>query len=138
MKNNKCRTCGEYQRCQETHVSWIFFIIGLIATIAIRAVTVLMHVSPLYGKIAWYVGVGGFTVFFIYKFKVMHERSNLITRSKLVKKLHHKEPLSKEDYSLISNVLCGISSNKEKINYFFIFALSAIALLLALYFDFIK
>lgn len=70
MKNTKCLNCVEYKRCRDSYVSWIFFAIGLVATIAMRVVTVLIHMSPLYGKIAWYIGVGGFFVFFIYKFRI--------------------------------------------------------------------
>jgi len=138
MKNEKCSNCAEHKQCKDDHASWIFFIIGLIATIAIRTVTVLIHIDPIYGKIAWYIGVGGFFVFFVYKFKVMQTRSRLIDQRNLVDKIQREEHLTKEDYGLVRDLLCGISSNKEKINYFFIFALSALALMLAIYFDFIK
>jgi len=49
-----------------------------------------------------------------------------------------EERLAAEDYKLISSLLCAISSNKEKVNYFFIFTLSFVALALALYMDFLK
>jgi len=42
-----------------------FFILGLIATISIRIVTVLMQLNPVYGKVAWYMGVGFFNFLFI-------------------------------------------------------------------------
>lgn len=100
--------------------------------------TVLIHMDPIYGKIAWYIGVGGFFVFFVYKFKVNQTRSNLINQKSLVDKIAHQKQLTKEDYSLISAILCALSSKKEKINYFFIFALSAVALFLAMYIDFFK
>jgi len=138
MKNTKCLNCVEYKRCRDSYVSWIFFAIGLVATIAMRVVTVLIHMSPLYGKIAWYIGVGGFFVFFVYKFRVNQARSRTIAQRNLVDKIGQEKQLTKEDYSLISTILCGLSSNKERMNYFFIFALSAIAILLAAYMDFLK
>jgi len=138
MNNKKCINCTEYKRCKDSYTSWIFFIIGLIATISIRAVTVLIKINPMHGKVAWYVGVCGFFVFFIYKFKVNQQRSKLISKRKLVDKISHKEDLSDEDYNLISGILCGLSSRKERVNYLFIFSLSAIALLLAVYLDFLK
>jgi len=134
----KCLDCAEYRRCRDSYASWIFFIIGLIATIAVRAVTVLMHVNPVHGKIAWYIGIVGFLLFFIYKFKVSHARTGLINRAGLVDKIVDEKKLTKEDYKLIGSLLCGVSSNKEKVNYFFIFALSAVALILALYMDFLR
>lgn len=138
MKNKKCKTCVEYKRCKDSYASWIFFIIGLIATVAIRVVTVLMNMNPIYGKVAWYIGVGGFFVFFVYKFKVNQIRSKLISEKNLVDKITYREQLAEEDYGLIGAILCGLSSKKERINYFFIFGLSAVALLLATYMDFLK
>lgn len=138
MKNKECLTCLEYQRCRDSYVSWIFFIIGLIATVAIRVVTVLIAINPVYGKVAWYIGVAGFFVFFVYKFKVSQARSKLISQKNLVDKIAHQKQLTEEDYSLIGTLLCALSSMKERINYFFIFGLSALALLLAVYMDFLK
>ena len=138
MKNNKCLSCSEYNNCKDSFASWVFFIIGLIATIAIRVVTVLIDVNPIYGKVAWYIGVGGFFTFFVYKFKVNQTRAKVINEQNLVDKITHQKQLTQDDYSLISSVLCGLSSKKERINYLFIFALSAIALILAIYLDFFK
>ncbi|MGB2599620.1 MAG: hypothetical protein WBC99_04175, partial [Candidatus Omnitrophota bacterium] len=85
-----------------------------------------------------YIGVGGFFIFFVYKFKVNQARAKLISRQQLVDKINGKEQLTEDDYGLISTLLCALSSNKERINYFFIFILSAIALSLAIYMDFLK
>ncbi|MGB2661777.1 MAG: hypothetical protein WBD04_05285 [Candidatus Omnitrophota bacterium] len=138
MNTKKCIECREYKRCRDSFASWIFFAVGLIATIAIRAVTLLTHVNPVHAKIAWYIGVGGFFIFFVYKFKVNQARAKLISRQQLVDKINGKEQLTEDDYGLISTLLCALSSNKERINYFFIFILSAIALSLAIYMDFLK
>ncbi len=138
MKNTKCINCLEHKRCEDNYTSWIFFIIGLIATIAIRAVTVLTRFNPIYGKIAWYVGVGGFFIFFIYKFRILKSRAKLISQANLVNKVQNKHQLSAADFNLLDSILCSLTSNKERMNYFFIFALSAIALILALYFDFVR
>ena len=120
MKKNKCIGCSEYRNCQDSYASWLFFIIGIIATVAVRVVTVLIDVNPVYGKIAWYVGVGGFLIFFVYKFKVNQLRSKLIIQNNLLDKIKQQEQLSQEDYNLINALLCGLSSKKERINYFFI------------------
>jgi len=138
MKDNKCINCQEYNNCRDSFVSWFFFIVGLIATVAIRVVTVLIGLNPVYGKIAWYIGVAGFFVFFVYKFKVNQTRSKLIGQQDLVKKISQKKQLTDEDYSLISSILCSLSSKKERINYLFIFVLSAIALILAVYIDLLR
>lgn len=137
MQNKKCLDCKEFKRCQDSYVSWIFFIIGLIATIAMRLVTVLIHLNPVYGKASWYIGVGGFFVFFIYKFRISQARSKLIRKQNILDKIN-KGKLEKEDYKLIDEILCSLVSDKEKINYLFIFILSALALIIAIYIDFLK
>lgn len=137
-KDEKCISCIEYKRCKDSYSSWVFFIIGLVATIAIRAVTLLIHLNPIYGKIAWYIGIGGFLAFFIYKFRINQIRSKLINQKNLVDKINHQKELTKDDYNLLGAILCALSSNKERINYLFIFVLSAVALLLAVYMDFLN
>lgn len=138
MKDKTCSNCSQKKNCSDSFVSWIFFIIGLIATVAIRVVTVLMNIHQLYGKIAWYIGVGGFLLFFIYKFNTNRVLAKLIDEENLIEKARGQKPLSLEEYNLIAQILCSLKSEKERINYFFIFAVSAVALLLAIYFDFLK
>lgn len=138
MFNGRCLNCKELKRCKDSFASWIFFIIGLIATIAMRIVTVISDINLLYGKIIWYIGVLGFFLFFIYHYKVHSSRSNLIKQTNIREKLASKSPLENNDYELLDHVLCGISKRKEKFNYFFIFASSGVALAIALYFDIFK
>jgi len=138
IENEKCMDCGQYKNCKDTHASWFFVAIGMLATISIRAVTVLMNFNPSYGKIAWYVGVSGFFIFFIYKFKVSQSRAKLIIQKGLMDKIANQKQLAKDDYDSVEELLCGLVSKKERVNYFFIFILSAVALLFAIYIDFFK
>jgi hypothetical protein len=131
----KCNNCSAKKHCQDSFVSWIFFLVGILATVAIRLVTVLPANHPVYGKIAWYIGVVGFFIFFVYKFKVDSARGNLIRQAKLIEKLGDKAELKDEDYQLVSSILCSLSSNKDLINYFVIFATSIVAFVIALYID---
>ena len=80
----------------------------------------------------------GFFIFFIYKFKVDSARYQLIKDNKLMDKILRADKIEKEDRMLISSVLCALSSSKDRINYFLIFASSAAALIIAVYFDFLK
>jgi hypothetical protein len=82
--------------------------------------------------------VAGFFFYFLYKF-----RQDKILRKKLEKnhihrKLSDNQSLSSEDKEFLRTMLCGMRSNKDAINYFFIFGSSAVVLLLAVYQDFIK
>lgn len=138
MEKKKCVSCTEYKNCKDSYASWIFFVIGLVATISLRIVTVLMNINPAYGRAAWYTGVAGFFAFFVYKFRIARARAKLIERSDLIKKMNRRSGLAKEDYDIMGAILCGLSSKKEMANFFFIFGLSAVALVLAVYFDFVK
>lgn len=130
--------CSEYKRCRESRASFLFFIIGMVSTIAVRVVTVLAHMNPVYGEIAWYVGVFGFFVYFVYKYRVDKARYRLIVKSRLMEKISKKEQIVDEDRELIGSILCALSSNKDRINYFLIFTTSALAIAIALYFDLSK
>jgi len=138
MVEKNCRTCPQRRNCEDSFASWIFFIIGLVATFAIRAVAVLVHMNPLYARAAWYVGVGGFTLFFVYKFKVNISRSRVISQRKLLKRIDEGEGFTREDNEVIRAILCALDSKKEMVNYVFIFGLSAITILFALYMDFFR
>ncbi len=136
--NKKCLNCSEYKNCRDSFASWIFFIIGMVATIALRLVTVLIHLNPVYGQIAWYVGVFGFFIFFVYKFRVDRARYKLIVKKGLMDKISQGDKITEDDRRLIGSILCSLSSNKDRINYFLIFVSSAVAIIVALYFDFLK
>jgi len=138
MHNQKCLNCKYYSKCKDGFISWIFFITGIIAAIAIRAVTLLAHLDSVYGKISWYVGVSGFLVFFVYKYRILKKRTYEIKQYNILDKLKSKKELTEEDYGLIESILCSLTSKKEQINYLFIFCLSAVALMIAFYVDFIK
>lgn len=133
--DKRCRACGQYANCRDNWLSWLFFIIGLVATVAIRVVDLLYHWGPFWGKLAWYIGVGGFLVFFLYKYRQNARQKKELAASGLKAKLAGQEPLDKDDYRRLDQLFCRLSSPQETINYFFIFAASLAALALALFFD---
>ncbi|MDD2731535.1 MAG: hypothetical protein PHW33_05450 [Candidatus Portnoybacteria bacterium] len=53
-------------------------------------------------------------------------------------KISQGDKIAEDDRRLIGSILCSLSSNKDRINYFLIFVSSAVALIVALYFDFLK
>ena len=136
--NARCAQCSQRKYCSATSASWVFFIIGLVAAFAVRLVVVFMNFNMLYARIAWYVGVLGFLVFFLYKFNIDRTRSRLLEQHGLVEKMDRREPLSKEEYSLVGSILCSLRSKKDRINYFIIFSTSVVVILFALYQDFLK
>jgi hypothetical protein len=60
MQNNQkdknsfvCRDCFKLKECKDPLISWLFFVLALIAVIAIRAVNVFMGTNPLLAKVLW-------------------------------------------------------------------------------------
>jgi hypothetical protein len=135
MEGKKCESCSLRGVCRESTASWIFFMVGLIATIAMRIIEPLNVFSPVYGKISWYVGVLGFTLFFLYKYRVLLGQNRIILETGLKEKLSSHGNLSDGDFALLSQILCSQYNWKERVNFIAIFSLSALALALALYTD---
>jgi len=77
-------------------------------------------------------------IFFIYKFRYDQILHRELDKTGLKDKLLNKKELSEHDREVLGTIVCKLSSKKDKINYFFIFVSSALALALAIYMDFIK
>ncbi len=140
-KKNKqfvCYDCFKLKSCKDPAASWIFFFIALIAVVSLRAVNIVLDANPLFAKILWYTGVIGFFIFFVYKFRYDQVLHRELQKTGLTDKLLHNKDLSQHDREVLGTILCKLSSKKDKINYFFIFASSILALALAIFFDFIK
>ena len=133
-----CYDCFRLKTCRESAASWVLFFIALIAVISLRAVNVVLDSSPVFAKALWYTGVLGFFIFFVYKFKYDQILHRELDRTGLKEKLLNKKELSEHDREVLGTIVCKLSSKKDKINYFFIFASSALALAIAIYVDFIK
>ncbi|MFH1867991.1 MAG: hypothetical protein ABH843_03370 [Candidatus Omnitrophota bacterium] len=133
-----CYDCFKLKKCRESAVSWVFFFIALVAVIALRAVNVVFDFHPLLAKIFWYVGVVGFFVFFLYKFRYDRLMRKELEETKLVDKMLSRGKLTDHDYDVLGTIICKLSSKKDSINYFFIFFFSGIALVLAVYADFLR
>ena len=141
MENKKteekfiCTDCFKLNKCVDSPISWLYFAIGLVATVAVRGVNVALGFSELWAKILWYVGVTGFFIFFLYKFKYDHILHKELEKTGLTNKILAKEQINDHDYQILGSILCKLSSKKEKINYFFIFFFSGVALIASIYID---
>lgn len=133
-----CRGCPGSGACRDSAASWVFLFIGLLATIAIRAVNVVMDLSAFWAKAAWYVGVAGFLVYFLYKFRQDRSTQKALLKSGVASRLVRKEALLETDYEFLSSTICRLRSAKDAINYFFIFLTSFIALAVGVYQDFLR
>lgn len=135
---NRCIDCSAYNQCRDTPASWLFLFVGLIATISIRLVNLVLHLDPLWPKLLWYVGVGGFCIYFLYKFRQDKIMQKSLASSGIRGKISGRENLEEADYEFLDGLLCRLKSRKDSINYFFIFFTSALVLIVAIYQDFFK
>jgi hypothetical protein len=124
--------------CRDSALSWIFLLIGVIATISIRVVNLVLHFGVFWPKFFWYLGVAGFFLYFLYKFREDKILRRSLAKHQIHRKLSDAGSLDLAEKDFLRIMLCRMQSNKDAINYFFIFASSAIVLLLAVYQDFIK
>lgn len=116
---------------------WMF-ILGILATVAYRAIVVLNHYSPLLVQIAWYAGTIGFVWYFSHRFKVENRRDRIITEMDLARKIEQGEALTDEERGALAYILKGLQTSLSKWNYIAIFILSALALAYGIYQDFLS
>ena len=133
----ECKNCIEEKRCKDSFASWIFFIVGLIATMAIRAVTILANIDPIYAKIAWYVGTIGFILYFGHRSHVQKKRTELVRENNLVNIVHRLKGLKKNQKEALNYLVKTSLTSKARWNSLFIFWASVAALVLGIIFDFI-
>ena len=136
--NKTCRNCKAFDDCRDNASSWAFLFIGLLATIAIRAVNIVIDFSLPLAKLSWYIGIAGFLVYFLYQYRQRRRMHRFLIGSDMVQKLKNGHELSAQESEFLSSVLCGLRSQKDIVNYFMIFLTSALALALGIYQDFIR
>ena len=110
----------------------LFFVIGLVSAFAFRVLILFVHVRPEWFRPTWYVGVAGYTIFFLYRYVISQKRRRAVSDYRLIDKLKVEQPLSGEDREVLIYLLSSIQKSRENINYLFIFALSLAAVILDL------
>ena len=84
------------------------------------------------GRPVWYFGVTGYTVFFLYRYRISQRRKRTIEQSGIVEKLRAGEALTAEDREATLYLVNSIRKSPEDWNYLAIFALSVVAVILDL------
>ncbi|MBU1202769.1 hypothetical protein KKH39_01870 [Patescibacteria group bacterium] len=116
-----------------------YFWAGIVATFAYRIIIVLNFYSTTWVKIFWYIGTVGFIIYFIHRFDVSKKRASLIVDHRLREKLDKNtlDELEGDDKEALAYILKTLVSSKEKWNYYAIFILSGLALIVGILLDFI-
>lgn len=114
-------------------VRYLFFICGIIATLAYRAIVVINDRELV--QFMWYLGTIGFIIYFLHRYQISQTRARLITENDLDRKVESLA-LSETDKASMRYIFGTLRSTKERWNSIVIFVSSFVALLLGLYIDF--
>lgn len=114
-------------------VIYCFFALGIISAIAFRAIIVFQRLEPSWVRPVWYVGVLGYMVFFLYRYYITEKRKKAIEKFQLIEKVKTNACLTDEDREVVIYLLSSIRKSPENVNYFIIFLLSAIAIIVDIY-----
>lgn len=107
----------------------LVFVIGIIATIAYRAIIIVSHYSQAWTDVIWYIGTIGFVWYFAHRYHIEKKRDNIILEHKLIQKINRNKELKETDREALEYTLKSLASSKSSWNYIAIFVASGIALL---------
>jgi hypothetical protein len=110
------------------YVVYGFFSLGLLSAIAFRSIIVFQHLEPDWVRPVWYIGAGGYLLFFFYRFKISKKRKKAVSDFGLLEKVEANSPLSDEDRDVLVYLLSSIKVSLEDKNYVIIFLLSIVAI----------
>ncbi|GAG38522.1 unnamed protein product [marine sediment metagenome] len=116
-------------------VRLFFFVMGIIATIAYRIIIVLNLYSPLWVKIAWYIGTIGFILYFGHRFNIAKKRANLVKDYKLIEAVGKADCIEPQKKLALHYLVETSLTSKSQWNSGMIFILSFAALLIGIFMD---
>jgi pilus assembly protein TadC len=61
-----------------------FFILGLLSSVAFRAIILLQKFDPAWVRPVWYFGVLGYMIFFMYRYRISQRRKRTIAQSAII------------------------------------------------------
>jgi len=124
----------EEAKASHPHLRMIYFIIGIIATVAYRIIIFLNFYDPMWVKVSWYVGTIGFIIYFWHRYDVSQKRAMLVVENDLEKAVRDSNLKGKQKKAIAYLVKTSRTS-KSKINFVMIFGLSVAALIFGILLD---
>jgi len=110
-----------------------FFVVGMLSSVAFRAIILFQKYSPNWVRPVWYFGVIGYMLFFMYRYYISLRRKRTIAQSGLMEKIRAGVALSAEDRDAALYLLNSVRKSQEDWNYLAIFILSIVAIGLDLF-----
>ncbi len=105
-----------------------FFSLGLLSAIAFRAIIIFQQLEPSWVRPVWYMGIIGYLLFFLYRFRITKKRKKAVSDFGLLEKVESNAPLTEEDREALTYLLSSITVSPEDMNYAIIFLLSIVAI----------
>jgi hypothetical protein len=109
-----------------------FFLLGLLSSVAFRAIILFQKFHPAWVRPVWYFGVLGYMIFFMYRFRISQRRKRTISQSAIIEKIRDGRTLSDDDRQAALYLLTSVQKSPEDWNYLAIFVLSLLAIALDL------
>jgi hypothetical protein len=109
-----------------------FFLLGLLSSVAFRAIVLLQKYSPDWVRPVWYFGVLGYMLFFMYRYYISQRRKRTIAHTNVIEKIRTGELLNQEEREAALYLLKSVRASQEDWNYLAIFVLSIVAIALDL------
>src|SRR5437899_9908968 len=94
-----------------------FFLIGLLSSLAFRAIILFQKFNPGWVRPVWYFGVIGYMLFFMYRYRISSRRKRTIKQTAIIEKLGAGATLSAEDREAALYLLSSIRKSPEDWNY---------------------
>jgi hypothetical protein len=107
-----------------------FFVLGLLSSVAFRAIILFQKFDPHLVRPVWYFGVIGYMLFFMYRYGISLRRKRAIAQTGIIEKLQSAAVLSEEDRQSALYLLSSVQKSPEDWNYLAIFVLSIVAIAL--------
>ena len=115
-----------------------FFWAGVIATLSYRIIIVLNYYSPLWVKVAWYIGTIGFILYFGHRYNIQKKRSQLVEDYNLVDVVDKTPCVDEKQREALKYIVKTSLTSKSRWNSGFIFILSVVALVIGIVIDIVQ
>ena len=115
-------------------VRLFFFIAGIIATVAYRIIIVLNLYDSFFVKVSWYIGTVGFILYFGHRYDIARKRADLIKKYDLVKIVDSAD-IKKDEKQALHYLVQTTLTSKSRWNSAIIFAITLLALVVAIFID---
>jgi short subunit fatty acids transporter len=109
-----------------------FFLLGLLSSVAFRAIILLQKYEPTWVRPVWYFGVLGYMAFFMYRYFISQRRKHAIAHSDIIEKIRIGATLNNDERDAALYLLKSVRASQEDWNYLAIFVLSIVAIALDL------